>query len=73
MEEIKQKDIIVYVDQVIITNKKFEKDKLKLYCEHCLSLGKEYLDSERPGLYEACKKFYISNNKMEDLEKQIKL
>ena len=75
MEQIKEKDIFEIVDQLIITNKKFEKDKLKLYCEYCLSLGKEYLDSViMPGLYEACKKLNISNNnKMEDLEKQIKL
>ena len=73
MEQIKEKDIFEIVDQIIITNKKFEKDKLKLYCEYCLSLGKEYLDSEMLGLYEACEKFNKSNNKMEDLEKQIKL
>ena len=74
MEQIKEKDIFEIVDQLIITNKKFEKDKLKLYCEYCLSLGKEYLDSViMPGLYEACEKLNISNNKMEDLEKQNKL
>ena len=73
MEQIKEKDIFEIVDQLIITNEKFEEDKLKLYCEYCLSLGKEYLDSIMPGLYEACEKFNISNNKMEDLEKQIKL
>ena len=71
MEEIKEKDIYDIVDLVIETTKKFEKNKLKLYCEYCLSLDKEYLDSERPGLYKACEKF--SNNKMEDLEKQNKL
>ena len=74
MEQIKEKDIFEIVDQLIITNEKFEKDKLKLYCEYCLSLGKEYLDSVvMPGLYEACEKFNISNNKMEDIEKEIKL
>ena len=74
MEQIKEKDIFDIVDQVVITNEKFEKDKLKLYCEYCLSLGKEYLDSVvMPGLYEACEKFNISNNKMEDIEKEIKL
>ena len=74
MEQIKEKDIFEIVDQLIITNEKFEKDKLKLYCKYCLSLGKEYLDSVvMPGLYEACEKFNISNNKMEDIEKEIKL
>ena len=74
MEQIKEKDIFEIVDQLIITNEKFEKDKLKLYCEYCLSLGKEYLDSVvMPGLYEACEKFNISNNKMEDIEKETKL
>ena len=74
MEQIKEKDIFEIVDQLILTNEKFEEDKLKLYCEYCLSLGKEYLDSIMPGLYEACEKFNISNKiKMEGYEKQIKL
>ena len=72
MDEIKEKDFLVIVDQVIKTNKKFEKDKLKLYCEYCLSLGKEYLNSIIPNLYEACEKINIRNN-MEGFEKQIKL
>ena len=73
MEEIREKDICNIIDQ-LVTDKKFEKDKLNFYCDYCLSLGKEYLDANiMPGLYEACEKFSISNNKMEDLEKQIKL
>ena len=62
MEEFKEEyDFFYEVDMVIIQNKKLIKDKLNLYCKYCLSLGKEYLDSERPGLYEKCKKFLKSN------------
>ena len=32
-------------DQLIITDDEFLNKKTKLYCEYCLCLGKEYVDS----------------------------
>ena len=62
MEQIeKGKQICLIIDQLINENNKFLNDKTKLYCEYCLSLGKEYVDSIRPGLYEECEKFNINN------------
>ena len=54
---IKEKDICSIVDQIIITNEKFEKDKLKLYCEYVLSFKKEDIDYVINGLYEACENY----------------
>ena len=66
-----REELCLVFDQLIKTDDTFLNKKTKLYCEYCLSLGKEYINSIRPGLYEECEKFNISNNKkMEDLEKQ---
>ena len=67
---MKREDICEIFDQLIKIDDTFLNKKTKLYCEHCLNLGKEYIDSISPGLYEECEKF---SNKMEDFENQNKL
>ena len=67
---MEREELCLVIDQLIKTDDTFLNNKTKLYCEYCLSLGKEYVDSIRPGLYEKCEKFNISNNKMEDIEEQ---
>ena len=47
-------------------NNKFLNDKTKLYCEYCLSLDKDYVNSIVENFYERCenylKKFNIKNS-----------
>ena len=65
-----REEFFLMFEQLIKENETFLNNKLKLYRDYCLSLGKEYLDSVIPGLYEKVKNINIINNKMEDLEKQ---
>ena len=65
-----REELFEIFDQLIKIDDTFLNKKTKLYCEHCLNLGKEYIDSIRPGLFEECEKYI---NKMEDFENQNKL
>ena len=56
-------------DQLIITDDEFLNKKTKLYCEYCLSLGKEYVDSIQDNFYEKCEN-YLKLSSNEELEKQ---
>ena len=67
---MKREELCVIFDQLIKIDDAFLNKKTKLYCEHCLNLGKEYIDNIRPGFFEECKKF---SNKMEEFENQNKL
>ena len=58
---MEREELCLVIDQLIKTDDTFLNNKTKLYCEYCLSLGKEYVDSIRPGLYEECEKFNINN------------
>ena len=49
---MEREELCLVIDQLIKTDDTFLNNKTKLYCEYCLSLGKEYVDSIRPGLYE---------------------
>ena len=67
---MKREEIFKIFDQLIKIDDTFLNKKTKLYCEHCLNLGKEYIDIISPGLFEECEKF---SNKMEEFENQNKL
>ena len=67
MEQIEEgKVICLIMDQLINDNNKFLNDKTKLYCEYCLSLDKDYVNSIVENFYERCenylKKFIIKNS-----------
>ena len=65
-----REELFKVFDQLIKIDDTFLNKKTKLYCEHCLKLGKEYIDIIRPGLFEEFEKF---SNKMEEFENQNKL
>ena len=65
-----REELCVIFDQLIKIDDTFLNKKTKLYCEHCLNLGKEYINSIRHGFFEECEKFI---NKMEEFEDQNKL
>ena len=62
---MEREDICETIEQLIDTDDTFLNNKTKLCCEYCLSLGKEYVDSIRPGLYEECEKFNITTQERE--------
>ena len=62
------KNICDCIDQLISTDELLN-NKTKLYCEFCLSLGKEYVDSITDNLYEKCENYlknYSSNSEKEE-------
>ena len=64
------RDLFEIFDQLIKIDDTFLNKKTKLYCEYCLKLGKDYINSIRHGFFEECEKFI---NKMEEFENQNKL
>ena len=61
-------------DQLIPENDIFLHNKIKLYCEYVLSLSKEYVGRFNDNLYDMSENYLNKrNNKMEDIEKEIKL
>ena len=64
------KNICETIEQLIDKNDKFLNDKTKLYCEYCLSLGKEYVDSITGNLYEECENYLKKFSNIEENEKQ---
>ena len=71
MECVEQgKYICEWIEQLIPKEDKFLNVKTKLYCEYCLSLGKEYIDSITSNLYEECENYLKKFNSNEENEKQ---
>ena len=71
MERVEQgKDICERIEQLIDKDDKFLNDKTKLYCEYCLSLGKEFVDSITDNLYEECENYIKKFSSNEEKEKQ---
>ena len=71
MERVEQgKNICEIMDQLIDTDDEFLNNKTKLYCEYCLSLNKEYVDSITNGLYEECENYLKKFSSNEEKEKQ---
>ena len=59
MEQIEEGKVICeMIEQLIDKNDNFLNNKAKLYCEYCLSLNKEYVDSINSNLYEDCKNYF---------------
>ena len=63
-------DLCERIEQFIGFEDEMLKYKTKLYCEHCLSFGKEYVDKITDGLYEECENYLKNFNSYEDREKQ---
>ena len=71
MDRVEQgKDICLTIDQLIKEDDDFLNNKTKLYCEYCLSLDKEYVDSITSGLYEECENYLKKFSSNEEKEKQ---
>ena len=73
MEQIEEGKVICeMIEQLIDKNDNFLNNKAKLYCEYCLSLNKEYVDSINSNLYEDCKNYlkkFSSNEEKKRYEK----
>ena len=69
MEQIEEgKVICLIMDQLINDNNKFLNDKTKLYCEYCLSLDKDYVNSIVENFYERCENYLKKFNTKNSLE-----
>ena len=64
------KNICETFDQLINTDDEFLNNKTKLYCEYCLSLDKEYVDSINNDFYEECENYLKKFSSNEAKEKQ---
>ena len=64
------KNICETFDQSINTDDDFLNNKTKLYCEYCLSLDKEYVDSIINDFYEECENYLKQFSSNEEKEKQ---
>ena len=71
MERVEQgKDICNIFEHLVDTADEFLNNKTKLYCEYCVGLGKEYIDSITSNLYEECENYLKKFNSNEENEKQ---
>lgn len=65
-----REELCVTFDQLIDTDDEFLNNKTKLYCEYCVSLGKENVDRIVYSLYDDCKNYFKKFGSNEEREKQ---
>ena len=67
---MEREDLCETFEQLIKKDDEFLNNKTKLYCEYCLSLGKEYVDRIRDNFYEECENYLKKFSTNEEKEKQ---